>query len=121
MELSNDLLITPTRVDYHDGRASAPGLAAGSALTLPGTGRYQIYLIFPLTQETATLRVLQYAVISTGVILVILLTFIAALVSRQVVSPVRAARRTAESIASGNLPIGWSSGAMMTSRAWPRR
>jgi two-component system sensor histidine kinase MtrB len=37
------------------------------------------------------------------VILVILLTFIAALVSRQVVTPVRAARRTAESIASGNL------------------
>ena len=33
----------------------------------------------------------------------ILLTFIAALVSRQVVTPVRAARRTAESIASGNL------------------
>ena len=46
---------------------------------------------------------LRYAVISTGVILVILLTFIAALVSRQVVTPVRAARRTAESIASGNL------------------
>ena len=41
--------------------------------------------------------------VTTGVILVILLTFIAALVSRQVVTPVRAARRTAESIASGNL------------------
>ena len=80
-----------------------PGLAAGSTLTLPGTGRYQIYLIFPLAQEVDTLNVLRYAVISTGVILVILLTFIAALVSRQVVNPVRAARRTAESIASGNL------------------
>jgi two-component system sensor histidine kinase MtrB len=34
---------------------------------------------------------------------VILLTFIAALVSRQVVTPVRAARRAAESLASGNL------------------
>ena len=33
----------------------------------------------------------------------ILLTFIAALVSRQVVTPVRAARRAAESLASGNL------------------
>ena len=80
-----------------------PGLAAGSTLTLPGTGRYQIYLIFPLTQEVATLDVLRYAVVTTGAILVILLTFIAALVSRQVVTPVRAARRTAESIASGNL------------------
>ena len=103
VERSNDLLIAPTTVDYRDGRASEPGVAAGSTLTLPGAGRYQMYLIFPLTQEVATLRVLRYAVVSTGVILVILLTFIAALVSRQVVTPVRAARRTAESIASGNL------------------
>src|SRR5918998_515021 len=103
VEESDDLLITPTQVHYSDGRASVPGLAAGSTLTLPGTGRYQIYLVFSLGQEVATLDVLRYAVVSTGVILVILLTFIAALVSRQVVTPVRAARRTAESIASGNL------------------
>ena len=59
--------------------------------------------MFPLTQEVATLAVLRYAVVTTGAILVILLTFIAALVSRQVVTPVRAARRAAESLASGNL------------------
>ncbi len=41
--------------------------------------------------------------VTTGAILVILLTFIAALVARQVVTPVRAARRAAESLASGNL------------------
>ena len=103
VEESNDLLITPTKVEYSDGRPSVPGLAAGSTLTLPGTGRYQIYLVYSLAQEVTTLGVLRYAVVSTGVILVILLTFIAALVSRQVVTPVRAARRTAESIASGNL------------------
>ena len=102
VEQSNDLLMTPTEVVYGDGSTIA-GLAAGASLTLPGTGRYQIYLIFPLTQEVATLGVLQYAVVTTGAILVILLTFIAALVSRQVVTPIRAARRAAESIASGNL------------------
>jgi two-component system, OmpR family, sensor histidine kinase MtrB len=84
-------------------RPSVPGLAAGATLTLQGTGGYQIYLLFPLTQELATLAVLRYAVVTTGAILVILLTFIAALVSRQVVTPVRAARRAAESLASGNL------------------
>ena len=104
VEKSNDLLMTPTQVDYRDMRPSVAGLAAGATLTLPGTGRYyQIYLIFPLTQEVATLIVLRYAVVTTGAILVILLTLIAALVSRQVVSPVRAARRAAESLASGNL------------------
>ena len=100
---SEDLLITNTQVHYRDGRPAVPGFAAGSKLTLPGTDVYQIYLIFPLTQELDTLNVLRTAVLTTGAILVLLLTFIAALVSRQVVAPVRAARQTAESLASGNL------------------
>jgi two-component system sensor histidine kinase MtrB len=100
---SNELLMTSTEIAYRDRRPSVPGLVAGATLTILGTGRYQIYLLFPLTQEVATLVVLRYAVITTGAILVILLTFIAALVSRQVVTPVRAARRAAESLASGNL------------------
>src|SRR5215204_6253806 len=99
----NALLIAPTEVHYRDDRPPVAGLAAGSTLTLPGTDRYQIYLIFPLTQEVDTLNVLRTAVLTTGAILVLLLTFIAALVSRQVVTPVRAARRAAESLASGNL------------------
>jgi two-component system, OmpR family, sensor histidine kinase MtrB len=104
VEQSFDLLMSPTRIDYRDGRPSVAGLAAGATLTLQGIpGGYQIYLMFPLTQEVATLGVLRYAVVSTGAILVILLTLIAALVSRQVVTPVRAARRAAESLASGNL------------------
>ena len=102
VEQSNDLWMTSTQIEYR-GRPPVAGLVAGATLTLPGTGRYQIYLLFPLTQEVATLVVLRYAVVTTGAILVILLTFIAALVSRQVVTPVRAARRAAESLASGNL------------------
>ena len=100
---SNDLLMTPTRIVYRDMRPSVAGLAVGATLNLQGTARYQMYLLFPLTQEVATLDVLRYAVVTTGAILVILLTFIAAMVSRQVVTPVRAARRAAESLASGNL------------------
>ena len=103
VEQSNDLWITPTRVVFTGDREAEPGLTAGSSLTLPGADRYQIYLVFSLAEQVKTLDLLRYAVISTGVILVILLTFIAALVSRQVVTPVRAARQTAESIASGNL------------------
>jgi two-component system, OmpR family, sensor histidine kinase MtrB len=100
---SPDLWMTPTKITYRDGTAPVSGMAAGSVLTLPGTGGYEIYFLFPLTQEVTTLTVLQTAVVTTGSILVILLTFIAALVARQVVTPVRAARRAAESLASGNL------------------
>jgi two-component system sensor histidine kinase MtrB len=103
VEAGTDLLMTPTEVVYDDQRPPVAGLVAGSALTLPGTGRYAIFLVFPLTQEVNTLLVLRYAVISTGAVLVIMLTFIAALVARQVVIPVRDARRAAENLASGNL------------------
>jgi two-component system sensor histidine kinase MtrB len=103
VEQSTDLLMTSTQVYYRDLRPPVPGLVAGATLNLQGTSRNQIYLLFPLTQEVDTLAVLRYAVVTTGAILVILLTFIAALVSRQVVTPVRAARRAAESLASGNL------------------
>jgi two-component system, OmpR family, sensor histidine kinase MtrB len=103
VEQSNELWMSSTQINYRDMRPSVPGLAAGATLNLQGTDRFQMYLMFPLTQEVATLAVLRYAVVSTGAILVILLTLIAALVSRQVVTPVRAARRAAESLASGNL------------------
>jgi two-component system, OmpR family, sensor histidine kinase MtrB len=103
VEQSNELWMSSTQINYRDMRPSVAGLAAGAALNLQGTDRFQMYLMFPLTQEVATLGVLRYAVVSTGAILVILLTLIAALVSRQVVTPVRAARRAAESLASGNL------------------
>src|SRR4029450_6975607 len=66
VEQSNDLLMTSTEITYRDMRPSVAGLAAGATLTLPGTGRYQIYLLFPLAQEVATVLVLRYAVVTTG-------------------------------------------------------
>jgi two-component system sensor histidine kinase MtrB len=99
----NDMYLTPTEIRYDDGRRPVPGMAVGSSLTLAGTGRYEIYFAFPLQQEADTLTVLRNSVVSTGALLVVLLSLIATLVSRQVVTPVRAARRAAESLASGNL------------------
>ncbi|HYP44920.1 MAG TPA: MtrAB system histidine kinase MtrB [Propionibacteriaceae bacterium] len=100
---SQETLMMTTEVSYRDGKPSVPGLVVGSQLELPGIDRYPIYFVFPLAQERETLNVLRNAVVTTGSILVLLLTFIAALVSRQVVTPVRAARQAAESLASGNL------------------
>lgn len=94
--------VTPTRVVYADS-ASEPGLAIGASLETPTFATYPIYLIFPLTQEQRTLEVLERAAISTGFLLILLLALIAALVSRQVVSPIREARLQAERITSGHL------------------
>jgi len=96
------LWVTPTQVLY-SGEASEPGIAIGASLETPTLARYPIYLIFPLTQEQRTLEVLERAAISTGFLLILLLAIIAALVSRQVVAPIREARLQAERITSGHL------------------
>lgn len=102
-EGEEQIWVTPTLVQYSDGRPPEPGFAVGSRLVAPGSGTYPIYFIFPLTQEMQVLEVLQNAVLITGALLVILLAVIAALVSRTVVSPVRAARLAAERLADGLL------------------
>ncbi|MDO5500136.1 MAG: MtrAB system histidine kinase MtrB [Propionibacteriaceae bacterium] len=96
------LWVTPTEVVYAEG-APEPGLAIGASLETPALTRYPIYLIFPLSQEQQTLEVLERAAISTGFLLILLLAIIAALVSRQVVAPIREARLQAERITSGHL------------------
>jgi len=96
--------LTYTTVNYSDpDQPSQPGMAIGSTLFAPGMGSFAIYLLFPLTEEVNTLQVLQQAVVTSGALLVVLLTGIAALVARQVVTPVRAARLAAERLAEGQL------------------
>lgn len=99
---SGQLWMTPTLVVYAD-RPSEPGLAIGVNLETPALAHYPMYLIFPLTTEQETLAVLQRAAISTGFLLILLLAIIAALVSRQVVAPIREARLQAEQITTGRL------------------
>jgi len=84
-------------------RADVPGLAVGSPLQVPKVGQYELYYVFPLTQEQATLDVVQRAVLLVGILLVLTLGGIAYVVTRQVVSPVRLAARTAERFSAGHL------------------
>ncbi|WOP17863.1 MtrAB system histidine kinase MtrB [Raineyella sp. LH-20] len=99
---STGVWAAPTLIAYEDGHTES-GWAVGSALNAPGAGRFPVYLVFPLTQETQTLQVLRGAVITTWVILLLGLGLVAAFVARQVVIPVRAAREAAEALASGNM------------------
>src|SRR5699024_4208718 len=102
---SDGIFVQPTLVQYtaEDGRPDQPGLVVGSTLFAPGMDRYPIYYIFPLSEEVKTLEVLHNAVVTTGVLLVVLMTGISAMVARQVVGPVRDARLAAERLAEGQL------------------
>jgi two-component system, OmpR family, sensor histidine kinase MtrB len=92
---------TYTLINYRDG-PSVPGLVMGSQLRVNSTGdRYAVYFLFPLTAQQETLDVVQRALVTAGLLLVVLLGAVAWLVTRQVVTPVRMARRIAERLAAG--------------------
>lgn len=93
---------TYTEIQFLDGR-STPGLVVGAPLLVPTVGPYELYYLFPLSQEQATLDLVRSSVILIGLVLVLLLAGIAWLVTRQVVVPVRAASQTAARLAEGNL------------------
>ena len=94
-----------TRVVYDDdGSEPVPGIVVGNQLIVPGTGQiYGLFYVYPLTEQQQSLFVVRGALITTGALLVVLLGFVAWLVTRQVVTPVRLARRIAERLAAGRL------------------
>jgi two-component system sensor histidine kinase MtrB len=93
---------TYTEIQFLDGR-TAPGLIVGAPLLVPTAGPYELYYLFPLTQEQSTLDLVRSSVVYTGILLVLLLAGVAWLVTRQVVVPVRAASQTAVRLSEGNL------------------
>jgi two-component system sensor histidine kinase MtrB len=81
----------------------SPGLIVGGQLTSANAGNFELYYLFPLAQEQNTLGLVRRTLAFAGIALVLLLAVIAALVTRQVVAPVRAAARTAEQLSAGRL------------------
>ena len=93
---------TYTEIRYLDGR-SAPGIVVGAPLAVTDVGTYELYYLFPLTNEASTLDLVRSTVVGTGILLVVLLGAVAAVVTRQVVAPVRSAARVAEQFSEGHL------------------
>jgi two-component system sensor histidine kinase MtrB len=87
----------------HDNGDREPGLVVGAPLTSTNAGYYELYYLFPLGQEDNTLQLIRRTLAFAGLALVLLLAGIAALVTRQVVTPVRLAARTAEQLSAGHL------------------
>ncbi|MGI9156061.1 MAG: MtrAB system histidine kinase MtrB [Marmoricola sp.] len=97
---------TFTRIGYGAGGAQrhAPGVVVGNQILLPADGgTYDLYLLFPMTEERDTLGLLRRSLITAGVLLLLLVAGLTWLVTRQVVTPIRLARRVAERISSGRL------------------
>lgn len=84
---------------------TGPGLVVGTRVIAPSGSpeNYGVYYLFPLTETQSAIDVVQTAVVTSGVLLVLLLGALAWLVTRQVVTPVRMAARIAERFSAGEL------------------
>ncbi|HSE72264.1 MAG TPA: MtrAB system histidine kinase MtrB [Nocardioidaceae bacterium] len=92
------------RYESDTGLRPVPGVVAGSQITLPSDGgTYSLYYLFPMTEQEQTLSLVRRSLFSGGTLLLALVGGLTWLVTRQVVTPVRLARRVAERLASGRL------------------
>jgi len=89
-------------LQYLDGH-SEPGIVVGSPILLPGVGQYELYQVFPLSREVATLSLIRSSIALAGVLMVFALVLISMLLTRQVVRPIRLAADSAERLRSGRL------------------
>ncbi|MEU5751663.1 MtrAB system histidine kinase MtrB [Streptomyces sp. NPDC047829] len=92
-----------TRITYDSDGASQPGLVIGKQVNDPNGEPYQLYYLFPLTQEEESLSLVRGTLATAGLFVVVLLGAIAWLVVRQVVTPVRMAASIAERLSAGRL------------------
>ncbi|MEU0336893.1 MtrAB system histidine kinase MtrB [Streptomyces sp. NPDC006193] len=92
-----------TRIVYYNGKDSQPGLVIGKQVNDPNGRPYELYYLFPLTQEEKSLSLVKGTLATAGLFVVVLLGAIAWLVVRQVVTPVRMAAGIAERLSAGRL------------------
>ncbi|MFY0409247.1 MtrAB system histidine kinase MtrB [Solicola sp. PLA-1-18] len=95
---------TYTSLDLLGSGSSEPAVVVGRQVQLPSTDQaYTLYYLFSMSDQQRTLDLVTRALLYAGLALVVLVGGIAFLVTRQVVTPVRLARRIAERLAAGRL------------------
>jgi two-component system sensor histidine kinase MtrB len=77
-------------------------LYVGQRVTIPASGEYEMFLVFTLVNQGATLDLVQNSLFFTGIVLLLLIGLITYLVVRQVVRPVRDAARVASLFTQGD-------------------
>ncbi|SMC52313.1 MtrAB system histidine kinase MtrB [Janibacter indicus] len=96
-DVGSDLPGTATTAD------TVPAVVVGSQVELPSAGTYDIYLIYPMDQEEATLDTISRSFILGALFLIALVSAIAYIVTSMIVTPVRRAAAAAERLSSGHL------------------
>ena len=98
----SDLIHQFAPLTYRTGK-TIDALYVGQRVSIPDSGRYEMYLVFTLANQRATLDLIQNSLLLTGLVLLLLIGLITWLVVRQVVKPVREAARVASLFTQGDL------------------
>lgn len=85
------------------GGESLPAVIVGSVVEVPQAGDYDLYFIYPMKQEVATMDLISNSFVLAGIILTLLVGAVAWVVTRQVVAPVRRAAEVAQRLSAGKL------------------
>ena len=80
-----------------------PAVVVGSVVEVPNAGAYDLYFIYPMEQEVATMGLIGNSFVIAGIILTVLVGAVAWVVTRQVVKPVRRAGEVAQRLSAGKL------------------
>jgi two-component system sensor histidine kinase MtrB len=91
-----------TTIRYADGRKVA-GLIVGDNVAISRVGAYEVYLLFPLTNEQRSIDLVRSSLWATGLALLVGLGVLALFVTARVTEPVRQAALVAQDLAAGNL------------------
>jgi two-component system sensor histidine kinase MtrB len=84
--------------------SSTPGIVVGTVNTIPADGSTRtMYYLFPLDDVQQTLSLVTRALLTAGVLLLLLIAALTWLLTRQIVTPIRMARQVAERLAAGQL------------------
>jgi two-component system, OmpR family, sensor histidine kinase MtrB len=90
--------------DASGSSTERPGIAVGSQVLLPSDSEtYTLYYLFPLAEQEETIALVTRALLAAAALLLVLVAGMTWLVTRQVVTPIRMARRVAERLAAGQL------------------
>ena len=95
--------VTLVGIDDPQTGQAVPAVLVGSQVQVPLAGNYDLYVVFPMQREQATLDLITRTFAIGGFALVALVGAIAYVVTRQVVNPVRRAAMVAERLSSGRL------------------
>jgi two-component system sensor histidine kinase MtrB len=80
-----------------------PGIVAGSLITVPSAGQYELFLVYDLSDAQTTLNFVQNTLAIGSLALVLLIGAVTYTVVRLVVGPIRLAAETSEKLAAGQL------------------